>query len=533
MKKIIAVVLSLLMFSVLFSGCKKDSGMLEVNFTLAGYGEEYVNELEKAFEAETNIPVHITTDNNVTGIFSGKIGDVRNNTIDVFFNMMDCFPLIDSNKNKSGYDNLFLDLSELYQREVPGRGGKKLIDIVRPDLYEAGLTYEMDGSKGKAYTIPWSTSMEGLLYNKKVLDKFGITQIPRTTNEFEDVLIRLKTGVDATGAYSPLEGALSCANNAGYWEFIWVVWWAQYEGLDTFYTYFSGETENSAPGDAPSWENLKQPGKQYAMEELYRFINKDKGYMSPDSVNTDNVQVQVRFLDGDIAFIPSGDWVEAESAGDYEGVDLDYRFMKTPVTSKLGEKLGISEQELIAAIDYVDGTTEVKPSFAVASGDTQKTDEIIARVAEARGLVSSLLSAHNKIAIPAYSDRIEEAYQFVLFFASDKGQEIMTKYAGAPSAFDYRPSEEDMEEFSPFRRSIFEILNDENSQMVLSDTKYPIVYKAGLKRTAHYAMTNGNRGFEAVMYNGTTPVEQLYNADWQYYRDKWPTMLMQAGYGIA
>ena len=112
MKKIIAVVLSLLMFSVLFSGCKKDSGMLEVNFTLAGYGEEYVNELEKAFEAETNIPVHITTDNNVTGIFSGKIGDVRNNTIDVFFNMMDCFPLIDSNKNKSGYDNLFLDLSE-------------------------------------------------------------------------------------------------------------------------------------------------------------------------------------------------------------------------------------------------------------------------------------------------------------------------------------------------------------------------------------------------------------------------------------
>lgn len=442
MKKIIAVVLSLLMFSVLFAGCKKDSGMLEVNFTLAGYGEEYVNELEKAFEAETNIPVHITTDNNVTGIFSGKIGDVRNNTIDVFFNMMDCFPLIDSNKNKSGYDNLFLDLSELYQREVPGRGGKKLIDIVRPDLYEAGLTYEMDGSKGKAYTIPWSTSMEGLLYNKKVLDKFGITQIPRTTNEFEDVLIRLKTGVDATGTYSPLEGALSSANNAGYWEFIWVVWWAQYEGLDN-------------------------------------------------------------------------------------------RFMKTPVTSKLGEKLGISEQELIAAIDYVDGTTEVKPSFAVASGDTQKTDEIIARVAEARGLVSSLLSAHNKIAIPAYSDRIEEAYQFVLFFASDKGQEIMTKYAGAPSAFDYRPSEEDMEEFSPFRRSIFEILNDENSQMVLSDTKYPIVYKAGLKRTAHYAMTNGNRGFEAVMYNGTTPVEQLYNADWQYYRDKWPTMLMQAGYGIA
>lgn len=531
MKRIVAVGLSLLMCLSLFTGCKKDSGMLEVNFTLAGYGKEYVEALQEAFEAETNIPVHITTDNNVTGIFSGKIGDVRNNTIDVFFNMMDCFPLIDSNKNKSGYDNLFLDLSELYQREVPGRDGKKLIDIVRPDLYEAGLTYEMDGSAGKAYTVPWSTSMEGLLYNKKVLDKFGIRQIPRTTDEFEDVLIRLKTGVDASGAYAPLEGALSCANNAGYWEFVWVIWWAQYEGLEKFYTYFSGETEGSAAGDAPAWESLQQQGKKCAMEELYRFINKDKGYMSPDSVNMDNMQVQISFLDGKIAFLPSGDWVEAESAGDYEGEDLDYRFMKTPVTSKLGEKLGITEDELIAAIDYVDGVATEKPSFAVAA-NAQKTDEIIARVAEARGLVSSLLSAHNKIAIPAYSNRIEDAYRFVLFFASDKGQEIMTKYAGAPSAFDYRPSEEDLKEFSPFRRSIFEILNNENSQMVLSDTKYPIVYKAGLKRTAHYVTTNANRGFEAIMYNGAKSAEQLYNEDWRYYRDRWPTMLMQAGYGM-
>lgn len=533
MKKIIAVVLGALLCVTMFAGCKKDSGMLEVNFTLAGYGDTYVTELEKAFEAETGIPVLITTDNNVTGVFSGKIGDVRNNTTDVFFNMMDCFPLIDSNKNKSGYENLFLDLSDLYQMEVPGRDGKKLIDIVRPDLYEAGLTYEMDGSEGKVYTIPWSTSMEGLLYNKKVLDKFGITQIPRTTDEFEDTLIRLKTGVTAGGAYDPLEGALSSANNAGYWEFIWVVWWAQYEGLDEFYRYFSGETDTSAPGDAPSWETLQQEGKKVAMEELYRFINKDKGYMSSDSVNTDNLQVQIRFLDGEIAFIPSGDWVEAESAGDYEGVELDYRFMKTPVTSRLGEKLGISEAELIAAVDYVDGVTTEKPVFAAYAGDAAKTDEVIARVAEARGLVSSLLSAHNKIAIPAYSDRIDEAYQFVLFFASDKGQEIMAKYAGAPSAFDYRPSEEDLAGFSPFRRSIFEILNDENSQMVLSDTKYPIVYKAGLKRTAHYVTTNANRGFEEAMYRGTKTAEQLYNEDWQYYRDRWNTMLMQAGYGIA
>lgn len=519
-----------------FSACaKKDSGKLEINFTIAGYGEEYAQKLTDAFTEKTGIEVKLTTDDNVSNIFSGKIGAVKTNTTDLFFTLLDSFPLIDANKNKSGYENLFLELDELYEMEVPGKGGKKLKELVRPDLYNANFTYNIDGTDGKTYTVPWSASMEGLIYNKKVLDKYGISQLPRTTDEFEEVCIIIKNhGIATLGkplaVSERVKGALTSANNAGYWEFVWPTWWAQYEGIETFTQYFAGTVDSSQPGDAPAWQALKQDGKLIAIEELSRFINKSNGYLDPDSVNEDNLQTQVSFLDEKAAFIPSGDWMEVETAGDFvaEGAKLDFRFMKTPVTSRLGDKLNISEAELRSTIDYVDGVTDTAPVFAGKS--EVQTSEIISQVSAARGIVSSLLSATNKAAIPAYSNKIDEAYQFLLFYASDEGQKIMAQYSGAQSAFGYKPVEDVLKDYSVFQKSIYDIVSRDNATLLLNDSKYPMVYKAGLKVTSHYSLTNSQRGFEALLYNGSSPLE-VYNADWGYYSDRWTTMLASAGYG--
>lgn len=106
---------------------------------------------------------------------------------------MPLFSNIAAQANKNGYDNLYLELSDLYDTKVPGKDAT-LKEYLKDGMYEAQLTDE-----GKVYTVPWIAPMDGLVYNKKVLDLFGITDIPRTTDEFESVLKQIKSGLSVSG----------------------------------------------------------------------------------------------------------------------------------------------------------------------------------------------------------------------------------------------------------------------------------------------------------------------------------------------
>lgn len=513
--------------------CKKqtEKGTLEINFTIAGYGEAYIPELIDAFTKKTGIKVEYTTDDNATNSAIGRISTVKKNTTDIFFTMVSCFPLIDSYKNKGGYENLFMDLSDLYEMEVPGKG-KKLKEIVRQDLYEANLTYNIDGTPGKSYIVPWTSSLEGFIANKKALAKYGITELPRTTDEFEELLDLIKSGKTTDGKpvmpADRVAGGITCANNSAYWGFIWPTWWAQYGGVECIDTYFAARPEGATEPYVPDWKALDQEGKLVAIEETYRFLNNANGYMDPACENRDHLQSQVDFLDGKAAFIPSGAWIETETAQDFykEGADVSFVMMKVPVTSRLGEKLGISEEELRAAIDYADKKTDEKPSF---EGKTAaEADEILARVSEARGIVGSILTNQNKAVIPAYTTEKKEAYQFMLFYASDEAQEILIKH-GIMSAFGYTSETE--ESFTEFSRSMFDILNKDNTVLLIPGTRYPMAYKSGLDFTAHTSMTSANKGFENLIFKGTATAQKIYDDELTYFQNRWSQMLVNAGYG--
>lgn len=505
-------------------------GVLTVSFTISGYGSEYVDELVAAFEEETGIPVEVELDDNATNVNISRIVSTNRNEIDVFFAMVPSFANIDNYANQYGYDNLFQKLDDLYAMEVPDTGGQTLRDLVRDDLYEAQLTYDPNGGEGEIYTVPWTTSVEGFIYNQKVLDLYGIDSLPRTTNEFEEVLDIIKSGRTADGdivAPALRAAGITCANNSAYWAFVWPTWWAQYEGLANYERYFSALPEN-ATSNVPDWHALDQEGKKIAMEEVSRFIYKENGYMYEKCEDTSNLQSQVDFFDGKAAFIPSGSWIESETAIDYmnAGVELDYGVMPTPVTSSLGTKLGISEEELRAAIDYIDGTTDTVPTYA--GKDSETASQITERIREARGLVHSGLTDQNKVYIASYSSELEEAYQFVLFYASPKAQQILMKY-GILSAFGY--SAQDIEVTSDFVKSMDSLLQDENSQLVFTVDKYPICYKAGLTDTAHRTITSATRTFEKILYDGTKSVNDLYEEELLYYQTNWSRMLTAAGYG--
>ena len=533
-KRVAAGCLALMLAAVPLSACtvNDDPGVLEINWTLGGYGDAYCQPLMDAFTAETGIECTPTYDNNSASVVEGQIGSVNRTTTDLFIMMVPSFPMIDGQKNRHGYENTILELTDFYEEIVPGTDST-LKEWLKEGMYEANQTDD-----GKIYTVPWISPMDGLAYNKLVLDQFGIDYLPRTTDEFIGILDQIKSGFSVDGKpVTTAEGekiyGLISANNSAYWAFVWPTWWAQYEGMDNVYNYFQAKLPDAAENSLPDWQALRQEGKRLSIVELDRFIAKDNGYMHPDSLNRDNLLSQIDFLDGKVAFIPTGDWMEQESIQAYReaGIEVDARFMKTPVTSYLGVKLGITEAELRAAIDYVDivseGGSAAAPTYSGKSAE--ESAEITRQISEARLLVSSSQASSDRAIIPAYSNNIEGAKQFLLFFASPKGQEIMAKYSGATSPFRYEASDEVKSGFSTFTTSAMEITAREGVRYWIDDFKYPIRYKANLLIT-YWNTVNYQRGFEEVLYSGTKTPQQVYNEDWSSYRNNWDRMLSQAGY---
>ena len=168
-----------------------------------------------------------------------------------------------------------------------------------------------------------------------------------------------------------------------------------------------------------------------------------------------------------------------------------------------------------------------KPTYQGFSAS--EAEEITNQIKVARLCVSSSQISLDNTCIPAYSDNIEGAIQFLLFYISDKGQKIMAEYSHATSPFKYEVDEDVYNNFSVFTKSAFEITTRDNVSILIQDMKYPIGYKAGLRIT-YWNTVNYQRGFEEVLYNSTKTPRQVYDYDYGTYKDCWDRMLSMAGY---
>ena len=142
---------------------------------------------------------------------------------------------------------------------------------------------------GPLYAMGLNFSMTGIFYNKELAAQVGMTEVPSTLAELDDVLAKAEAaGITPIGQFNggatgglafPLQGLM-----ASYGE----------------------------PGDVNAW-TYQQPGTTIdtetnleAAEHLQRWI--DAGYF-PDDVNAlDYSTMMSRFIDGSTLFIFNGDW---------------------------------------------------------------------------------------------------------------------------------------------------------------------------------------------------------------------------------
>ena len=525
MKKLVVLLLAAVFgFSVAaMAGCKKaeqasnDPNSLDIVSLNKGYGIEWINALIDGYQAK-NPDVKITFKSEVedTIMTAALEADAA---YDLYFTGVSCMPYI-----KKALQNpesaLLENLTSVYNATPDGTPIK---DTMNKSLLDA---FDWTDGNGNTvyYTMPWNQGVNGLLVNEAVVEPlFGENwreQYPcRTTEEMFEFCEALKS----KNTYAFIHSA-----DSAYYYFAYEAWWAQYEGVEGIADYYSGMAMNAEGKKTVNDGIFLQQGRQECMKVMERMMDPANKYDDPASNGYSWNDTQIHFMEGDSAMFVNGDWHSREMSSNYPQHSVV--MMKLPVISALGTKLGITEEELQACVDYADalsdGETLQKPALNPTGSYT--ADEVIEEVCAARTVTHSLSNYYTAF-VPAYSPAKEIAKDFLIFMASQEGQKIYAQAMNGltqPYGYDISKDPEVWNEAGEFEKSRFEIAKDASYCMIRDD------------------LPLGGAGLVAFRATASAPIEvllsrsenrmtaqEIVDTDYDYYHGKttWTDLLRLAG----
>ena len=484
---------------------------LKIYYFKGGYGGEYLEQMKAAYEAY-NKEAYLTLTP-----FTSKVDPVANIeggnvAYDLYF--------LNSTGMGLAAGGYIEDLTDVYKSVPPG-DSETVEEKMLPSYRAYFDLSEVDSISGQYYVMPWARGYAGMIYNKTTLDKLFPSgyDLPRTTDELDWFCEQIV----GAGGWPFVWSA-----QTEYWTFMFNIWWAQYEGAQGYRDYFEGvyRDEDGNAHVALNAETLYQQGRLESFRLLEKYMKKSNGYSHKNCDSMDFMAAQSAFFgrgyandDKLCAFMINGDWTDSEMKLSAAKYNQEIRFMRAPVVSALGKKLGISESELRALVDYADGAVTEMPALNPTGDYTQ--EEIVQAVTEARFMVYSL-GWHENIVLPTKAEHKELAKDFLKFFASDSASEI---YADALDGLNL-----------PYG---FEPVNDaRSSEFVKSlDACYPndkavavSYYKTTPLTFAGNVYTHAD-SFETTVFSGSLNAEQLFQNTIQRYTvtRNWEDILRVSG----
>ena len=423
MKKIIAFLVVGVMIISSCVGCgtsSKSNGnrkkaVLNVSVFDGGYGTEYLESIAEAFEAEyTSVDVVIEK----TNLFS----EIKNQLAADRY-VADVIVTI-TNYTDSGVKGKVLDITDVYDSYPYGEDGQKTI---REKLAE---TADANNFEDKFYQIPVHSGSTGIVYNKVYLDAIygeGKYELPVTTQQLIDMCKDIK----AKNAW-PFVYTNSVA--AEYAVYLRDIFTAQYMGYDAFKAYYNlsyldANGKEVKANSASEFNKSVEKARTSSYTVLNEIMSNKNGFVPESAASMNFTQAQAYFVgftsQSDVkvvgghkgaAFMVNGDWLYGEVEKYAMDVELDIRFMRTPVNSAIIDKLSTvnTEDQLVECIKYVDtvidGTEGARPAYL--------SDEDYERLYEARRMVWTT-HAQQVATIPANCTDEKIAKDFLRFIASD------------------------------------------------------------------------------------------------------------------
>ena len=215
----------------------------------------------------------------------------------------------------------------------------------------------------QTFGIPSMANVQGIVYNKAVFEKAGVTEIPKTPDEFIAALQKIKDNTDAIPLYT---------NFAADWTMC--AWDAYIDGNATGDPAYSHEGRTK--GLNPFSDHGDETGPYAVYNTLYTAV-KD-GLTEEDPTTTDWEGSKGRMNNGEIGCMVLGSWAipQIQSAG--ENSD-DIAYMPFPITVNgkqyaaagpdycYGINVNSSEDNQIAAMCYIKWLVE-KSGYAESEG---------------------------------------------------------------------------------------------------------------------------------------------------------------------
>ena len=457
--KFTATVLGMLLLSTgVMAGCNGGGGNtdngdvkeVQIGVVSKGYGNEFAKSLAEEYNklhTDVKVTVKKTTPTPTYQDSQLQLGKKKNN-IDIFFTVTNT--IFATQGDATLYH--WADLSDVYDSAAVGyteADGTKTIEDLLDNAFVRDFTY----TDGKQYSMPWTSGVVGLLYNKtkwnatntnlKNAGKEELT-LPKTTDEMFALFEKIKTA-DVKAA-SGNAYAFSYSGQNSYMHFMFNSLWPQYEGKTASENFFEGKNEQGVY----TADIYNTKGREYAYDIVRSMILKSNGYVNDgDSSQTYDLE-QLSFLRGNAFFSCNGDWMEREASAKFNPGDADVAILRTPVMSEIvnNEKIkadftGTDAEKdaklsaIVAFIDenYIDGDSAPSEADAATLGVSLTTLEFINHARLVRHTLPDFVAV-----IPEYSNELNEAKDFLKFMYSKAGQEIVmqeTYGCGAPLTIDY------------------------------------------------------------------------------------------------
>ncbi|MDE6356955.1 MAG: ABC transporter substrate-binding protein [Eubacteriales bacterium] len=213
------------------------------------------------------------------------------------------------------------------------------------------------------YGIPSMGNAQGIVYNKKVFEEAGITETPKTPDEFLDALQKIKDNTDSIPLYT---------NFAADWTMN--AWDAYISGSATGNPDYMNE--GLLKGKDPFSDRGDQTGPYAVYNLLYEAVK--RGLTEDDPTTTDWEGSKGMMNNGEIGTMVLGSWAVSQIQGAGENAD-DIAYMPFPITvdgkqyATAGPdycyaiNVNSSADEKIASMIYIKWLVE-KSGFALSEG---------------------------------------------------------------------------------------------------------------------------------------------------------------------
>ena len=439
---------------------QEDASAKTINVSLwkTGYGDTFIYELKDYFEknyAEEGYKMNILApsyQNAGTPILQEMARGYEATNIDLYITGS----ITPNQVSKNGeFGELCADLKEsVFNQTAINYDGSKSSNKISEKILPAATPY-LSADDGTMYGFNWANSTAGMAVNLRNLAMYGVTELPRTTNElFEifDMIISGANGMEGSNIY-PITYSLNPAFNGkpNYQDFAISTWMAQYD-VDAYNEFCRMQTQN----DNGAWTDMSEGYRVFENENIKEVL--EVGYQLMDTRYAPKGagsfmldQAQNLILHNTTSarravFMLNGDWLLNESKVNYNTLD-EITLMNVPVISALGIKLfgestkynlpAIQCDELLSyicklvdenkTIEEIQTSVKAQKNIALDKADAEA-------VASARGVCYSCAPEHLAF-ITKDSPKKDIAALVLRMMASDDFAETFMKRANATTPY--------------------------------------------------------------------------------------------------